>query len=195
MEKEGPVLQTLTRRLAECPAEFLEEPGGNGRGRIHVAAVVSDVRRALGGAVLAADEAIDFQRRASKVERNRLRLILITCWLLNDPWFTQRKRFSEKAFQFLAAGLDELSKMIDAQKFVTDPDRREELARLCLKWLDLRPAGETEAQAEDRLTTLSSVERERVIRATREAEKRRREILKAMAEKAAYEGADKWSRE
>jgi hypothetical protein len=72
-----------------------------------------------------------------------------------------------------------------AEKFISDPDRREELARLCLKGLGLRPAGETEAQAQDRLGTLNTAERQRVIAAARAAEKRAQEIRDAMAREAA----------
>jgi hypothetical protein len=50
-----------------------------------------------------------------------------------------------------------------AKRLVAGTDRREELARLCLRALGLRPAGETAAQAEDRLATLNSVERRRVL--------------------------------
>jgi uncharacterized protein YoxC len=61
--------------------------------------------------------------------------------------------------------------------------------------LGLRPGGESESQALDRLTTLNTAERQRVIRAAREAEERARAIREAMAKKAAEEAADKWTRE
>ena len=76
-----------------------------------------------------------------------------------------------------------------------DPDRREELARLCLKDLGLRPAGESLAQAQDRLNTLSSVERQRVIGAARQAEERTRAIRAEMARKARAEADSKAMRE
>ena len=78
---------------------------------------------------------------------------------------------------------------------VTDPDRREELARLALARLGFRPAGETVAQAQDRLTTLNSAERARVMKAAQVAEQRARQIREALARKAAEESADKWTRE
>ena len=49
MEHEGPPLEALTRRLAECPAEFPAEPVIGGKGTVHVAAVVSDLVCDLGG--------------------------------------------------------------------------------------------------------------------------------------------------
>ena len=85
--------------------------------------------------------------------------------------------------------------MNPAPQLVSDPDRREELARLCLRALGLLPAGETAAQAQDRLTTLSTAERQRVIREAREAERRAQKIREAMVKKAAEEAAAKYMRD
>ena len=88
-----------------------------------------------------------------------------------------------------------ISLQVAARRFVSDPDRREELARVALARLGYRPAGETLAQAQDRLTTLNSAERARVMNASRAAEERARQIREALAKKAAEESADKWTRE
>ncbi|HEY1052340.1 MAG TPA: hypothetical protein VGE39_21355, partial [Prosthecobacter sp.] len=82
-----------------------------------------------------------------------------------------------------------------SRSFVTDPDRREEIVRVALARLHLRPAGETAAQAQDRLTSLSASERQRVIAAARAAEERAQAIREALARKAAEESADKYTRE
>jgi hypothetical protein len=183
MNEEGPVLESLTRRLAECPPEFLAAPrGADGSGVIHVGAVVSDLLRALGGAPLQKGPAAGF----GAGNANRLRLVLVACWLLYDEWFRAQRRHAG-ALEFLATGLNDCAGLVDAPNFVGDPDRREELARLCLRALGLRPAGETLAQARDRLNTLDSVERARVIREAQAAEERARQIREAMAQKAAQE--------
>ncbi|MBI3243520.1 MAG: hypothetical protein HYZ49_14650 [Chloroflexi bacterium] len=195
MNTEGPLLETLTRRLAECPAEFLAEPRLGKSGQVHVAAVVSDLLTSLGGPPLSKDEAVLFQRTDAKKHRNHYSVVLIACWLLHDAWFRERGQFAETARQLLFTGLDELAGLIRAPQLVSDPDRREEFSRLCLSALNLRPAGETAAQALDRLTTLNTAERQRVIAAARAAEARAQEIREAMAGKAAEEAADKWSRE
>ena len=192
---EGPLLETLTRRLAECPAEFLAEPRFGKSGVVHVDAVVSDLVVSLGGPPLTKDEAALFQRTEAKKHRNLYALVLIACWLLNDAWFRERGALAEMARKFLFTGLDELAELVKAPQCVSDPDRREELARLCLHALELHPAGETLAQAQDRLATLNTAERQRVIKAAREAEARAQAIREAMAKKAAEEAADKWSRE
>ena len=96
---------------------------------------------------------------------------------------------------FLERGLAGLAALVQAERFVDDPDRREELARAALAALDLRPQGETEPQARDRRTTLDSVERHAVLQKTRAAEERARQVREAMARKAAQEAAASYGRE
>ena len=195
MNQEGPLLETLTRRLAECPAEFLAEPLVGTLGTVHVAAVASDLMRDLGGAPLTPKQAAAFQSKDVVRDLNRLRLVLVSCWLLHDPWFRERKQFAAQAYQFLSEDLQTLAGFTQAPRFVSDPDRREELARSCLQSLGLRPAGESVAQAQDRLTTLSTPERQRVILAARQAEERARQIREAMAREAARQAEMKTMRE
>jgi hypothetical protein len=183
MEHEGPILETLLRRLAECPAEFLAQPRIGSAGTVDTAAVVSDLLHDLGGPPLSEVEAALF-RTDERAQRNRLRAVLVACWLLHDPWFCAEGRFAAGARQFLAKEVGELAKLVQAPQLISDPDRREELARLCLRTLGLRPAGETAAQAEDRLTTLNSLERQRVIREAQAAEERARQVREAMAQAA-----------
>jgi len=229
MKHEGPPLEQLTHRLAECPPEFLEEPRVGATGIVHVAAVVNDLLVALGKAPNDASWAAEFMpgadpqhaltpetatgapslmdRLISKLsgsesapaiqanERDWLRCVLVGCWLINDAWFLQQKNIVDAVRRFLTGELRELSKSTQATKLVGDPDRREELARLCLKALDYRPKGESPEQAQDRLATLNTTERMRLLKAVREAEKRAKEIREAMAKKAAEEAAAKYNRE
>ena len=101
MKQEGPLLEALARRLAECPAEFLAEPRLGLTGSVQVAAVVADLIRDLGGAPLTNEQAAIFQPQSSKRDRNRdrnrLRLVLIACWLLHDSWFCERQNFAAQA--------------------------------------------------------------------------------------------------
>jgi hypothetical protein len=197
---EGPLLETLTRRLAECPADFLAEPRLGSSGVVQVAAVVGDLLSDLGGDPLSAEQARLFQTgtvaaKSALRERNRLRLVLIACWLLHEPSFKGQGDLAPRALALLTTGLSELAELVSAPQFVADPERREELARWCLMALDLRPAGETLAQAQDRLATLNSIERQRVIKAARQAEARARQVREAMAREAAKEASMKAMRE
>jgi hypothetical protein len=194
VKDEGPFLETLTRRLAETPEEFLAEPQLAGKGVVDVAAVVGDLCGLLGGSA-SASELARFAGSDAKRDRNRLAISLLLAWLLWEPWFRQARPPVAALLALLDDGAKELATLTPARKFVTDPDRREELARFALGRLDLRPAGETVAQAQDRLTTLSATERARVLQASRAAEQRARAIREALVRKAAEESADKWTRE
>lgn len=192
MSGEGPALDSLTHRLADCPEDFLAEPLIGRSGQVHVRAVVNDTMLNLGGRLARAEGLTAFSGAG---DRNRLRLVLVACWLLNDPWFTRRKCFSGPAFTWLADGLTALASAASAGLFVTEPDRREELARLCLAALGLRPAGENAAQAADRLATLDSVEHARVMRDMQEKQRRARELREQMRRREAEEAAAKVTRE
>lgn len=196
MDREGPPLEALLRRLAECPPEFLAEPRQGPTGVIETAAVVSDLVVDLGGSPLSAAQAEPFRpAKETKTRRNRLRAVLVTAWLLHDAWFREHRGLAGPALAFLTGGLEELAGLVQAPLLTTDPERREELARLTLQALGLRPAGETVAQAQDRLTTLNSAERQRVIKEAQAAEQRAQKIREAMAKKAAEEAAARYMRE
>ncbi|MGC8493665.1 MAG: hypothetical protein ACP5SH_18235 [Syntrophobacteraceae bacterium] len=191
---EGPPLEALTRRLAETPDEFLAEPRIGRSGRVRVQAVVQDLLAAINHPVAPEHLSIFAGSDAAK-DRNRLSIALIFCWLLWDDYFKENGIQPGRVLFLLDTRAEELSKLVASKKFVSDPDRREELARLALSDLGYRPAGETESQSEDRLEGLSSTHRARVLAASREAEKRAQAIREQLRRKAAEESADKWSRE
>jgi hypothetical protein len=182
----------MLRRLAETPPEFLGEPASARGGSVHTPALVNDLLR-LHGATSISPRLSELDH--SKKQVNRLRLAQVLAWLLADAWFVVNVRDPGRVLEALLAAASELSALVRAEAVVEDPERREELARLALAQLSLRPAGESEAFARDRLTTLSSSERARVLAASRAAEERARAIREALARKAAEESADKWSRE
>lgn len=194
MKNEGPALESLLRRLAETPDDFLAEPRIGSAGKVHVAAVIHDWLASTGVHIPPA-ELRGFEADDAKKDRNRLSISLLLAWLLSAPEFRQPGVDSGKALNALSDAARELAPHVASRKFFTDPDRREELARLALARLDLRPEGETEHQAQDRLVTISTAERSRVVQAARAAEQRAREIREALAKKAAEESADKYTRE
>lgn len=189
MTEEGPPLELLLRRLAETPPDFLADPAAAG-GPVHTLAVVQDLMRMHGATEIDARlEELD-----AGGDANRLRLVQILAWLLADDWFVSR-RDPVRVLGAIAEGAAELAALVPAAAVVNDPERREELARLVLARLSLRPAGEADAFARDRLTAMSTAERNRVLAASRTAEARARAIREQMARKAAQEAADKWNRE
>lgn len=195
MQHQGPPLEHLTRRLAETPAEFRAEPRIGAQGVVHVAAVLRDVLDDLGFGFACGRADFGQFLHTTPADRNRLALALLVAWLLADPSFAKTKLPPAGVRELLHATTRDLAQRVAARRFVDDPDRREELVRTVLAGLDLRPAGESLAQAQDRLTVLSTAERERVLRAAQQAEKRARAMREALVRKAAEESADKWTRE
>lgn len=187
MSPTGPQLDGLLHRLADCPPDFLLVPG-----EIDIVALACDHFRALGVPIPSQQE----RRSLAKLPSDAQRLVPVVLWLLRDPWFVARPQLAEATWKLLKSeSLTMLAQLVRPDGIIQDSDRREELVRLCLKGLGLAPEGESAAQAADRLTTLDSVERERVIRQTRQAETRAREIREAMARKRAEEAAARYSRE
>lgn len=184
--KAGPPLAVLTHRLAATPAEFLEAEAS--------AALVNDVLL-LHGQRASARALLAFQSEGGKVERNRLQLAAVCAWLLAEACFLDLHIDHADLLRALVEAPADLAATSAAAKFIADPERREELARVVLARLGYLPAGETPAQATDRLSAISGVQRRALLDASRIAEKRAREIRAALAAKAAQESADKWTRE
>lgn len=192
MHNIGPQLEILLRRLSECPAEFLEVCHGPNAAQ-SIAAILCDHFR---------DIQIDHTNfilrlrtsgEPSTGDQRVWELLAIAAWLLHDEWFSSRPHYSAAAWEWLQSDqLPEMARVLQPEWCITDPDRREELARQCLSALGLRPAGETIEQAHDRRMTLDSVERQRVVYATAMAERRAREVRQAMARKAARESASRY---
>lgn len=194
MNKIGPPLQSLTRRLTEIPYEFLDEPRIGRNGQVFVSAVVNDLLARISRRASLVDLR-RFEGESVSKDRNRLMLVMVISWLLADEWFTEEAIPQSAIISLLDGIARELAGSSHALKYVEDPDRREELARIVLARLDCRPAGETLAQATDRLSALSITERRRLLKATQEAEARARAIREELIKKQAEASADKWTRE
>ncbi len=197
MEQIGPKLETLLRRLSECPSEFLESVQGND-GAQQIVAIVCDHFRAYGeqNPTDSSDAWIQSILQESKPTIPRVRywgMLSIACWLLHDEWFLQRPQMASSTWNWLRnESLEKLCSIVQPSLCLTDPDRREELVRLCLHAVNVRPLGETLEQSMDRKTTLDSVERQRILQETAEAERRAREVREAMARKQALESASRY---
>jgi hypothetical protein len=193
---EGPRLETLLRRLSECPTDFIEAGKGSD-GIASIIAILSDHFRAFGNSNPIPANASFFMQLSTKSQHEgmeRYRTLLgIVVWLLHDDWFLVRPELADRAWNWIRGeSLQRLSEIVNAEQFVSDPDRREELTRNCLDSLGLLPQGETLEQANDRRTMLDSQERRRILLATAAAERRAREVRDAMARKQAAESASRY---
>jgi len=187
---QGPSLFRLMQRIAETPSLITNSD------TVKIGAIISDLLFDAGGGFLTTEQWQQAEALFAK-NKNHKELILITCYLLHDPCFLAMRNLAAKMHSLLTgAPLKALAQVVKSRQFITDPERREELARLVLAHLELLPEGETANKAKDRLTTLDSVERVRLIEKTRQAQERRAEALReAMARKEAEEAASKMSRE
>ncbi|MFC1743616.1 hypothetical protein ACFL35_06445 [Candidatus Riflebacteria bacterium] len=193
MKKQGPQLDYLINRLADCPPEFMLQPKAGKNGKIDMSAVVTDFIRDLSPSPFPLITYSNFIKANKDI--NYLKLVLLCCWLLHDEWFTSKTGYAADSLKLLQEGLPPMAKIVKAEKFINDAERREELVRYCLMYLNLRPQGETKAHAEDRLKTMSSVARNKFIKDSVQVQKRLQAIRKAMAKKAAAEAASKATRE
>jgi hypothetical protein len=192
MGHEGPQLERLLRRLSECPEDFLAAPWRGRSPGIDVAAIVCDQLRAMIPDP-PPESAHSMVQAVRAAQPRHQRLVAVVAWLLYDDWFLARPELVPAMQQWYASQeLEQLATVVKPATVIQDPDRREELVRVCLRGLDLRPEGETPAQAQDRLTMLDSAERQRVLRATAAAERRAREIREAMARAAAQDSASRY---
>ena len=194
MQKEGPPLQQLLHRITATPPDFMAEPRIGNKGEVHTVAVVRDLLAAKGHVVDIASLS-GLAGREVKADRNRLSITLLMTWLLADPALTIERDHLADILTLLKDDATRLAAYTNARQLFEDLERREELARLTLSKLGLRPAGETVAQAQDRFTSISSLERARLLAASQEAEARARAIREQLAKKAAEESANKWTRE
>lgn len=201
MTPAGPPLAVLTRRLLDTPADFQlpgtlppplpgAPPEAELPPEIHVRAVLADVldRRAV-----PVDAALLERLLPTGASRNQQALTLLIAWLLAEPALPLPAE--PAGYTQLAVDLAALAPELPVERGLAEDERREELARLLLAALGLVPAGESPAQARDRYAAVSTLEAVRLAGMSRAREQRAREILVALARKAAEDAADKWSRE
>lgn len=194
MNRTGPALEAVTRRLLDTPAEFLDEPRIGDIGMVSVPALVGDVLR-LHGHAAGAPWLDALQGSDGRMARNRLALAMIVAWLVADDWFIGQGLGQAELCALFDGVPAPLAEGTPAHRFVANAGPGEELVRVVLAHFGYRPAGETPEQAGDRLAAVSGAARRKLLAASREAEKRAREVREALARKAAEEAADKWTRD
>lgn len=197
MRAEGPPLELLLRRISDCPPEFLETCSSKDGGS-QLAAIIADHYRSFGSEQLTQErlqwlETLYHKPSDRPAAVRYWGVLSVATWLIHDSTFLSRTDLIESGWKWLTGeSLRLLSELVRPEKLLTDPDRREELVRVCLEAHALMPYGETIAQSRDRLNTLDSVERQRILQATAEAERRAREVREAMARKQALESASRY---
>jgi hypothetical protein len=207
MKNPGPPIEALIDRLISIPEDLITGTSGinNSGTEISLPALVNDLLIDNGGIPLNDVETVKLlsEKKSGKaVSKTRQKsnypaLAAILCYIYEDRFFTEKKNSAESIKKFLLSdGLHELSNAVEsAEEFINDPDRREEICRRALDALNYYPQGENEKNSADRLLTLDSVERKKILIKTIEAQKRAKDIHDAMMQKEAEEAASKMSRE
>lgn len=198
MKKTGPSITHLTHRLGLCPQEFTEQPRiADGPG-VAVDAVVGDLFLTWGAPLMRAKQ-LSFFRASCEESRDVLRLVLVAAWLLYDEELQTTigdpRGAAELVMLWMEEDLPALAAVVKPEKFISEPERREELSRRVLALLEMIPEGETEKAAADRLKRVDSLERQRMLAETKERVRRAEELRKKMEEKRAREAAARWNRE
>lgn len=181
--REGPPLSRLHRRLLAFPT--------GGATDVNIAALTHDLLWTF------ARESESLPELPTAMSASSPKPLLATLiWLLADGSLRGYSLTPEQVLRVLDgfARTDTLANPL-SERGIASEDWREEVLRLLLSALNLRPQGETLVQAEDRLLMVSSSERRRVLDAARAAEQRAAAVRQALAEQKAREAADKYSRE
>ncbi len=185
-----PTISELIHHIKQCPPGFLAQPIQKGRGEVATEALVNDALRVITRS-LTAPRLVEIG--VDNRSENELRLMQICCWLLTHPHFIDAR--CEKLQKFLLTGLGEVAELVNAEAWVSDEERAEELARLLLAAIDQVPANESAAEARDRLDSVNTVQRRKVIEESRAAIERTRELRRKMAEAKVREAANVYGRE
>ncbi len=193
-KKTAPQIEALTHRLSQCPGVFLLPPKTGGTGTIDTGAVVSDLILDIATSFLKPKAYKQFNTNSAK-DSNWKKMVQIASWLLRDEFFIGRSELTGRILVLFGDRLRQLATVVKAEDCVYEPARREELVRVCLEVLKINPFGETKTQAADRLQSLDSLERARVMLEAKKAEEHARKVREAMKRKKAKEASAKVMRE
>ncbi|BBY98549.1 hypothetical protein [Mycolicibacterium fallax] len=179
----GPALRAITTRLGTLPADFLDE-------RVALPALAADV---LGADVLGSPELRALTGFATARLGAAVGLWLLASQHVVDP-FDPRIAESAALPALAALGL-RLAPVVAPRRWLSEPDRREEAARLFLLWCGHHPAGETPVVARSFADRLDSIGRDRELAAVAEEHRHRMEVQRRLRERRAQEAAARYTHE
>ncbi|MCU0823328.1 MAG: hypothetical protein MUF77_01635 [Leptospira sp.] len=137
-----------------------------------------------------------FDKPFSNTETDKEKMIhLILAMLLNDSE-NEINNIDFKALErFLFEFIPDLTNVINSSsEWTTDQERAEELVRQLFSALGLIPYGETKEYFMDRLKSIDSLERIRILEETKKAQERAQEVLNKIRREE-EEAASKYNRE
>ncbi len=130
-----------------------------------------------------------------KNDPNLLGLHGLICYLLCDISLQGLNLNLDELVRFLKERLPTLSNCVQPYtEWTSDSERSEELVRALFSYLKIIPEGESEKYSVDRLRSIDTIERIRILEESKKAQERAKEILRKIKE-AEDEAASKYNRE
>lgn len=200
---QGPPILVLMQRLLQTPREFLFSPlfelsptRKNLKNSIYLPALYSDLCFFISNEFANPEDLKFFKLENNSQNINLLNIYALAVYLLHFPFF-QNKPFLKSKLQVLfEKKLVAYNEILKAEKFIIDSEKREEFCRFILYHLGYIPESETERYALERLTSLDSIERIKLISDARRAQIAREEAIReAIRKREAEEAASRMSGE
>lgn len=185
----------LVTHLRKCPDIFLEPSSFIESQGLNSIALICDTYRIVSNNFFKNDFNIPTAINLKSIDDNHWRSIHISTWLLSDPNFTNIPSIAEKLYNFWFEELQYASVFVKYNAWISDDERAEEMVRLLLHCCEIIPDGENYDEAADKLSSLSSADRQKVLKQSYEAHERIMSIKREMAEKKAREAANTYGRE
>ena len=185
----------LVTHLRKCPDIFLKPSSSLENEGLNSVALISDTYRLVCNDFLKKEFKIPSNFDLAYIEDNHWRAIHISIWLLSHPNFKNSALIEDKLYDFWFEELSEASLYVKFKEWISDEERAEEMVRLLLHCCEIIPEGENQDEAADKLSSLSSADRQKVLKQSYEAHERIMRIKKEMAEKKAREAANTYGRE
>jgi hypothetical protein len=195
---ETPELYYFMQRLQNTPIQILEYSLTSKESDVKSINPISIIKDLLYDFGLSFSEWNSIQipiNPNDSIQENYLRTLLIFVYLLNDPFFKSRSIRFLKLKDLLFQKVRSYSNIIKSRDWIYDLERREETIRITLQALDLRLKNESFNQSQDRLLSIDSIEREKMISETRKAQARAKELRERLERQEAEEAASKYNRE
>jgi hypothetical protein len=185
----------LVTYLRKCPDTFLLSSDFFLEDGVNSVALVCDTCKVVSNDFLRNDFKIPSEFNLKFINDNHWRAIHISTWLLSNKDFVNNPAIEEQLYSFWFVELQLASAYVKFNEWINDDERAEEMVRLLLNCCKITPHGENEEEAADKLSSLSSVDRHKVLKQSYEAHERIMNIKREMAEKKAREAANTYGRE
>jgi hypothetical protein len=182
----------LVTHLRKCPDSFLKPSVFLFKEGLNSIALIYDTYRNVSNDFLRNDFSIP---KDVNLNSNHWQAIHVSAWLLSHQNFINKPSIEDKLYNFWFEELREASAYVKFNEWVSDDERAEEMVRILLNCCEIIPNGENQDESTDKLSSLSSADRHKVLKQSYEAHERIMNIKREMAEKKAREAANTYGRE